>query len=176
MKALKTENLLHCCTFRDLVAELPFILMHPKPEEEPPLPITAHQSPSHETGSKEDGDDVAVDTNLIQLDTWVLWLAEFNSSDCAYYADECLNGMHGLFICLKNFNISYKHLCEWSRNKSFIFLLSEHMEISPILSMQRIPKFIIVVSVLRTRKGSSMYLTDMLSALFGTEGLVYCKN
>jgi beta-arrestin len=53
----------------DLVAELPFILMHPKPEEEPPLPITAHPSPSHETGNKEDGDDVAVDTNLIQLDT-----------------------------------------------------------------------------------------------------------
>jgi len=69
MKALRTENLLRCCTFRDLVAELPFILMHPKPEEEPPLPITARPSPSHETGNKEDGDDVAVDTNLIQLDT-----------------------------------------------------------------------------------------------------------
>lgn len=53
----------------DLVAELPFILMHPKPEEDPPLPITARPSPSHETGNKEGGDDVAVDTNLIQLDT-----------------------------------------------------------------------------------------------------------
>jgi beta-arrestin len=69
MKALRTENLLRYCTFRDLVAELPFILMHPKPEEEPPLPITARPSPSHEPGNKEDGDDVAVDTNLIQLDT-----------------------------------------------------------------------------------------------------------
>jgi len=54
--------------------------------------------------------------------------------------------------------------------------LSEHMEISPILSMQKIPKFIIVVSVLNTRKGSIMHLSDMLSALFGTEGLMYCKN
>lgn len=77
--------------------------MHPKPEEEPPLPITARPSPSHETGNKEDGDDVAVDTNLIQLDTWVLWLAQFNSSEFAYYADECLKGMHGHFILLERF-------------------------------------------------------------------------
>jgi hypothetical protein len=28
----------------------------------------------------------------------VLWLAEFNSSDCAYYADEFLKVMHDLFI------------------------------------------------------------------------------
>ena len=77
--------------------------MHPKPEEDPPLPITARPSPSHETGNKEGGDDVAVDTNLIQLDTWVLWLAEINLSDCAYYADECLMGMHGLFILLERF-------------------------------------------------------------------------
>jgi len=50
------------------------------------------------------------------------------------------------------------------------------MEISPLLSMQRIPKFIIVVRVLSTQKGSIVRLSDMLSALFGTEGLVYCKN
>jgi hypothetical protein len=52
--------------------------MHPKPEEDPPLPTTARPSPSHEHGNQEDADDVAVDTNLIQLDTWVFWLTEFN--------------------------------------------------------------------------------------------------
>lgn len=48
----------------DLVAELPFILMHPKPEEEI-LPLTTKPSPSH--GPKENY-NVPVDTNLIQLD------------------------------------------------------------------------------------------------------------
>ncbi|XP_012252034.1 beta-arrestin-1 isoform X2 [Athalia rosae] len=48
----------------DLVAELPFILMHPKPEEEPPAPATARPSPAHQPVDGE----VAVDTNLIQLD------------------------------------------------------------------------------------------------------------
>jgi len=56
------------------------------------------------------------------------------------------------------------------------FCLSEHMEISPILSVQRIPKFIVVVSVLSTRKGSIVHLSDMLSALFDTVGLMYCKH
>jgi len=56
------------------------------------------------------------------------------------------------------------------------FCLSEHMEISPILSVQGIPKFIIIVSLLSIRKGSIVHLSDMLSALFGTERLVYCKN
>lgn len=50
------------------------------------------------------------------------------------------------------------------------------MEISTLLSMQRIPKFIIVLSVLNTRKGSIVHLSDILSALFGTEGLGYCKD
>ncbi|KAF5292965.1 hypothetical protein FQR65_LT11082 [Abscondita terminalis] len=49
----------------DLVAELPFILMHPKPEEE--IASIGVASPSHRI-SKEIG-DVPVDTNLIQLDT-----------------------------------------------------------------------------------------------------------
>lgn len=48
----------------DLVAELPFILMHPKPEEESISIGTA--SPSHR--SSKDAGNVAVDTNLIQLD------------------------------------------------------------------------------------------------------------
>ncbi|KAF7994020.1 hypothetical protein HCN44_011289 [Aphidius gifuensis] len=47
----------------DLAAELPFILMHPKPEEETPVP-TARPSPTHKTA---DGDN-SLDTNLIQLD------------------------------------------------------------------------------------------------------------
>ncbi|XP_029676250.1 beta-arrestin-1 isoform X3 [Formica exsecta] len=49
----------------ELVAELPFILMHPKPEEEEPMPSTARPSPTHKTDSGE----VPLDTNLIQLDT-----------------------------------------------------------------------------------------------------------
>lgn len=47
---------------RDLSAELPFILMHPKPEEEEILPKSA--SPNHVT----EGNEVPVE-NLIQLDT-----------------------------------------------------------------------------------------------------------
>ncbi|KAJ8923735.1 hypothetical protein NQ315_010316 [Exocentrus adspersus] len=47
----------------DLVAELPFILMHPKPEEEVIPPPT----PSRRV-SKDVGNDVPVDANLIQLD------------------------------------------------------------------------------------------------------------
>ncbi|XP_032779301.1 beta-arrestin-2 isoform X1 [Daphnia magna] len=53
----------------DLVAELPFILMHSKPpEDSPPLsrPPTAVASPK-----KDPDDGVAVDTNLIQLDAEV---------------------------------------------------------------------------------------------------------
>ncbi|XP_060813738.1 beta-arrestin-1 isoform X4 [Bombus pascuorum] len=49
----------------ELVAELPFILMHPKPEEEEPTPPTARPSPTH----KADGGEIPHDTNLIQLDT-----------------------------------------------------------------------------------------------------------
>ncbi|XP_071859043.1 beta-arrestin protein kurtz isoform X6 [Bombus fervidus] len=49
----------------ELVAELPFILMHPKPEEEEPMPPTARPSPTH----KADGGEIPHDTNLIQLDT-----------------------------------------------------------------------------------------------------------
>lgn len=49
---------------RDLVAELPFILMHPKPEEEP---IPPSVTPSRRV-SKDGENDVPVDTNLIQLD------------------------------------------------------------------------------------------------------------
>ncbi|XP_046671848.1 beta-arrestin-1 isoform X4 [Homalodisca vitripennis] len=48
----------------DLVAELPFILMHPKPEDDASLPPTGRASPS-----KASGENVPVDTNLIQLDT-----------------------------------------------------------------------------------------------------------
>lgn len=71
------------------MAELPFTLMHPKPEEQffdrPSSSSGSHKSESlapHSTGlaagavaavtvgGKENGDgDVLVDTNLIQLDT-----------------------------------------------------------------------------------------------------------
>lgn len=45
----------------DLVAELPFILMHPKPEEEP-IPPSPSRRVSRDAGNPDD------DTNLIQLD------------------------------------------------------------------------------------------------------------
>ena len=48
---------------RDLSAELPFVLMNPKPEEEDPMPKSA--SPNTTT---MDGGEVPVE-NLIQLDT-----------------------------------------------------------------------------------------------------------
>ncbi|KAK2589128.1 hypothetical protein KPH14_001952 [Odynerus spinipes] len=49
----------------ELVAELPFILMHPKPEEEK---STLSMSPPSPT-NKGDSGEVPLDTNLIQLDT-----------------------------------------------------------------------------------------------------------
>ncbi|XP_017755059.1 PREDICTED: beta-arrestin-1 isoform X2 [Eufriesea mexicana] len=49
----------------ELVAELPFILMHPKPEEEEPAPPTARPSPTQTADSGE----IPLDTNLIELDT-----------------------------------------------------------------------------------------------------------
>ncbi|XP_066591696.1 beta-arrestin-1 isoform X2 [Prorops nasuta] len=48
----------------ELVAELPFILMHPKPEEEESQPSTVRASPTH----NNDG-ELPNDGNLIQLDT-----------------------------------------------------------------------------------------------------------
>lgn len=52
---------------RDLVAELPFILMHPKPEEE----VSAGISPIHRP-NKDSTANVAIDQNLIQLDAYVV--------------------------------------------------------------------------------------------------------
>lgn len=62
---------------RDLVAELPFILMHPKPEEEEPNPILTDRSPGkHSNQRSDDANENAssqVTTgNLIQLDGSVL--------------------------------------------------------------------------------------------------------
>ena len=65
--------------FRELVAELPFTLMHPKPlDDDRPSSSSSHKSESSNT--KENGEsgskgsdanvvDTLVDTNLIQLDT-----------------------------------------------------------------------------------------------------------
>ncbi|KAG7205910.1 hypothetical protein KM043_007839 [Ampulex compressa] len=49
----------------ELVAELPFILMHPKPEEEEPVLTTARPSLT----PKADSSEIPPVTNLIQLDT-----------------------------------------------------------------------------------------------------------
>lgn len=51
----------------ELVAELPFILMHPKPEEEEPAAPATRPSPTQ----KADSGEIPLDTNLIQLDTEV---------------------------------------------------------------------------------------------------------
>jgi len=56
----------------DLVAELPFTLMHPKPEEEPePLGNNKGASPAGapSTTQSEEENQPTVDTNLIELDT-----------------------------------------------------------------------------------------------------------
>ncbi|GAB6019766.1 Beta-arrestin-1, variant 2 [Chamberlinius hualienensis] len=50
----------------DLVAELPFTLMHPKPEDEPPPFVNRSLNASSKT---EEGENVVADTNLIQLET-----------------------------------------------------------------------------------------------------------
>lgn len=56
---------------RDLVAELPFILMHPKPEEEEPIPITDRspgKSIQRNDDANEDASNQSTTGNLIQLD------------------------------------------------------------------------------------------------------------
>ncbi|GFR30367.1 beta-arrestin-2 [Trichonephila clavata] len=50
----------------DLVAELPFILMHPKPVDDPP-PIPAPNAGT--VTNAENGENVGIDTDLIRLDT-----------------------------------------------------------------------------------------------------------
>lgn len=58
----------------DLVAELPFILMHPKPEELDPLPIVTERSPGKnatnaaKNDANENASNQAATGNLIQLD------------------------------------------------------------------------------------------------------------
>lgn len=57
----------------ELAAELPFTLMHPKPEPEVERKTSISErkssSPNHNVEETGGGGDVAVDTNLIQLDT-----------------------------------------------------------------------------------------------------------
>lgn len=48
------------------MAELPFILMHPKPEEEPSVGLSPMRRPS-----KDSSAPLPADQNLIQLDTYV---------------------------------------------------------------------------------------------------------
>lgn len=57
----------------DLTAELPFVLMHPKPPEDPP----ASPSPTKCKAIENNPTDPATDTNLIQLDGYVLRLCQF---------------------------------------------------------------------------------------------------
>lgn len=60
-----------------MVAELPFILMHPKPEEEEPNPIIAERSPgkivnpstaTKQEGTNDNASNHVTSGNLIQLD------------------------------------------------------------------------------------------------------------
>lgn len=54
---------------RDLVAELPFVLMHPKPSEDPP-PLPVQNAISAK--SVENEENAGINTDLIRLDTYVL--------------------------------------------------------------------------------------------------------
>ncbi|KAG8232927.1 hypothetical protein J437_LFUL011035 [Ladona fulva] len=62
----------------DLVAELPFTLMHPEPEEEsvPPIKSVGSEGDTAVEGSSAPKQDPALsaDTNLIQLDTYVCFI------------------------------------------------------------------------------------------------------
>lgn len=66
---------MHFHDHSDLVAELPFILMHPKPEEEEATPILSERSPgktgnvatTKQEGSGDNSNHVT-SGNLIQLD------------------------------------------------------------------------------------------------------------
>lgn len=60
--------------FSDLVAELPFTLMHPKPEDDPDnqRPGSAAGRPPSSLPPDNTSQDTALDANLIQLDAWVL--------------------------------------------------------------------------------------------------------
>lgn len=57
---------------QDVVAELPFVLMHPKPLDEPPPSSASGKAPSEEgeANHNKEGDLLGepVDHNLIQLD------------------------------------------------------------------------------------------------------------
>ena len=80
MCLLKWKSKFIC--FSELVAELPFTLMHPKPEEDRPSSSSGSHK-SEEASTKENGEEKTataeggskaiaepmVDTNLIQLDT-----------------------------------------------------------------------------------------------------------
>lgn len=87
------------CSFlynRDLVAELPFILMHPKPEEEEINPILADRSPGKQSPCQrnEDANSSQVTTgNLIQLDGyksfcfWLIFHFRINDTQIFYWPD-----------------------------------------------------------------------------------------
>lgn len=82
---------------RDLVAELPFILMHPKPEEEEPNPILTDRSPGkhHSAGQRSDDANENASSqvttgNLIQLDGLV-------------FGSICLNCLNIIAVVLYNF-------------------------------------------------------------------------
>lgn len=61
--------------FSDLVAELPFTLMHPKPDDEDTFPILSDRSPTKSSTNEDEATDSNKDkqsevatANLIQLD------------------------------------------------------------------------------------------------------------
>lgn len=61
--------------FRDLVAELPFTLMHPMPEDDvPTLPPRVSPAHSMAQANGNTGDNVPVDNNLIQLDADIAYV------------------------------------------------------------------------------------------------------
>lgn len=112
---------------RDLVAELPFILMHPKPEEEEPNPILTDRSPGkhHSAGQRSDDANENASSqvttgNLIQLDGLV-------------FGSICLNCLNIIAVVLYNFTYQIIKF-QWYRlqmyfySSSFFFLSLVHTE------------------------------------------------
>lgn len=97
---LTNHSKLYMCFNRDLVAELPFILMHPKPEEEEANPILSDRSPGKQHSSSQRTDDAnenassqATTGNLIQLDGYAIFLSIIRALWCSvsYSHRLCLN-------------------------------------------------------------------------------------
>lgn len=70
------------------MAELPFILMHPKPEEEPTMGLSPMRRQSKDATA-----NVAVDQNLIQLDAYVFNVQLYSKSNSLFIVNRDENNV-----------------------------------------------------------------------------------